>query len=402
MKKILLLLTCLVATSVWIACTPREELSHTKPNDTPDDIIIKVEDEDNYQIVMYTSEHSDSVNYTIADIGINEYSIKALHAMIPEDFNERSAEILADNIAFIEGNKIKAAIISQWVPGLVELISHTKERYPDILLIAITDDDTEEIIDIVDIVLCVDTFAMGKRMVEQAQRMDAENFFYYTFPSDLASPSVSSQNKEVLDEVLQEECSKFNIEYLKVADCGFEIDWVDAYVLGSNISKKIHECGIKTSFFVDSCWLQPVVIDKIAREGGFYAQPCHPSMNHGFIIGLGIGLGIQGPSIPPFNDFDQYIKEIEAKLTEYGSKGCFATWRVPFTMVAAYAAVEYARGYCEGRISGTEDLQAMRECFQKSMEICNSADTGFELNQHPKYPNCFMFTEDYIVLSAKE
>jgi hypothetical protein len=36
------------------------------------------------------------------------------------------------------------------------------------------------------------------------------------------------------------------------------------------------------------------------------------------------------------------------------------------------------------------------------METYNSADTGFELNQHPEYSNCFMFTEDYIVLSAKE
>jgi hypothetical protein len=50
-------------------------------------------------------------------------------------------------------------------------------------------------------------------------------------------------------------------------------------------------------------------------------------------------------------------------LAEFGSKGRFTTWRVPFTMIAAYAAVEYARGYCEGRINGTEDLQAMRECF---------------------------------------
>jgi hypothetical protein len=98
-----------------------------------------------------------------------------------------------------------------------------------------------------------------------------------------------------------------------------------------------------------------------------------------------------------FGDLEWTVAQMKALVEKSGMSGRFATWRVPFSMAATSAAVEYAIGYCEGEIESKTDIAAMRGCFKKAMEMYNADDIGFELNVDVEHNNHFMFTEDYIV-----
>ncbi|MCL1817073.1 MAG: DUF3798 domain-containing protein [Clostridiales bacterium] len=418
MKKILVLFACLSIIILGAACSTTEmpdvtsqedaalEINEQEPNNQPtEDATYKELDNANYQILLYTVDDPYDEFYFSTKAILNKYYMNAFHYTIPEDFCERSAELFAENMVFIENNQIKAAIVDQYISGCDVLLSQIKKRYPGILCIVLTTKDIYDIIDYADIVISVDAFNMGKKMVEHSKSIGAKTFVYYTFPSYQKYSNSSLFVLKQYSEAFQEVCSEEGLRFVEIMDYScLPNDNIDTQLVAYDVSQKINQYKGEVSFFVDYCTLQGPIMATIRDFGGILAQPCHPSLYHGFQLALGLypykELGnMSMDDFDPFN-FDKQIEEIETTLREWESAGRFATWKVPFSLAATTAAIEYAKKYCEGNISGTDDLEAMRECFQKGMEILNSADTGFELNQHPDYPNCFLFTEDYIVLQG--
>ena len=403
MKKILVLFACLSILIFGAACsttemsdfTPQEdvylEINEQEPNNQPtEDVIYKEPDYANCQIVIYTVDDPDDEYYCIVESVINEYAINAIHIAIPEDYSEI---IFANHLELIEREHIKAVILDQSVPGLIELMSQIKGRFPDILTIISTKHDINGVIGVADMVLSVDVFNMGKKMVEQAQRMGAKAFVYYTY---FNRPNIVVFDRELYKNTFKEACLEIGIEYVELEVPDFaKSPYYSTYY--EPLIKILGSYNNDVCFFSDLCSMQIYLISTISNIGGYYAQPCHPSLYHGFQYGLGI---VSSDENPIGIDFNRQIEEIKSTLTERGSIGHFSTWKISFALISTVAAIEYSTNYCEGNIRGKADLEAMRECFQRAMEIYNSADTGFELTQHPDYPNCFLFTEDYIVLQG--
>jgi hypothetical protein len=386
--------------------TPQEdvylEINEQEPNNQPtEDVLYKEPDNANYQILLYTVDDPYDEYYFSTKAILDKCYANVLHAKITGEYDERLGEILADNLILPKNPQIKAIIINQLVPGFNKLATKIKEQYADVLLVVLATKNMENIIDVADIVLAVDEFPMGKKMVEQTNRTGAKTFVYYTFPIFFGMPSsILSQ----YNNAFQTACSELGLDYVEIMDYGFSHDYygIDPEAIFFDISQKISQYDGEVSIFADICSLQETIIAIIRDLGGIYAQPCHPSLYIGFHKALGILHEYYYDSLDDFDliDFGRQIEEIETKLAEHGSTGSFSTWKVPFPLAATTAAIEYSTNYCEGNIKGKADLEAMRECFQRAMEIYNSADTGFELTQHPDYPNCFLFTEDYIVLQG--
>ena len=79
------------------------------------------------------------------------------------------------------------------------------------------------------------------------------------------------------------------------------------------------------------------------------------------------------------------------------SSGRYATWRVPFTMAATTASVEYAVGYCKGEIKSKVTYEELVICFNKAMDFYGAGDVEFELNLNATHNNHFMFTQEYVI-----
>ena len=367
-----------------------------------------VEDEDNYQIVIYTADDMYDEYYFNTKAALKKCSTNALHeTILTKDNNEQYTELLAENRELLKNFKIKAIIIENLAPGLRNLFAQIRELRPDVSLIVLdsSDRDIIDIFDTVDIFLCMDILSIGKKMLEQAHSMGSDTFVYYTV-TNRPEWLIPFAEPEQYKELCKQTCSSLKMKYIEE-----EVDGMSPMLMfDADVLEKITKYGDRTSFFVDSCLYQGSLIRSVfLNKGGLYVQPCHPSLYHRFIEIPGFYYAenmLELATAPEQFDyarlveFDNAIKHIETTLTEQGFIGSFATWKVPFALIAITAAMEYAKGYCEGEISGTNNLQAMRQCFQKGLEIYNSADTGFEITQHPEYPNCFLFMEDYIVLQG--
>lgn len=169
------------------------------------------------------------------------------------------------------------------------------------------------------------------------------------------------------------------------------------------IDDKFTKYSQEICFFSSICRVQHsldhnVLYNNALDKKGFIVQLCHPGLFHTGYAGMQSSLFNTIDNENHFGDLEWTIANMKSKLEELNISGRFATWRVPFTIAATAAAVEYAIGYCEGEIENKADIDAMRECFRKAMELYNAGDIGFELNIDPEHDNHFMFTEDYIVL----
>ena len=126
-------------------------------------------------------------------------------------------------------------------------------------------------------------------------------------------------------------------------------------------------------------------------------QPCHPSIFHGF---PGWYWGSDFDELTPLSefDFDIQIERAREKVAEMGVAGRFACWRVPYDTLSLTAAIEYSIDYLNNGLQANVDLPTMQDYFKRALESLNAADTVIELTQHPDYPNCFLFIEEYILL----
>jgi hypothetical protein len=325
--------------------------------------------------------------------------------------------IINEALPFILDPKIKVLlfIVAGNIYEPVDILKAFKEARPDIFYIALycypwsdaygVDDNLMEF---ADLELSIDQAITAKKAVEQAKKMGATTCIYYTtrdhryYDIDIELYRESYILPEIRD-IIKTGCTLQNMEYVEVITRDVMSDSLEGEDFNSySVCREIPKYGQDICVFSSKCYIDMIITNDGLTYKTIVIQLCHPSLFHkGGNCAAHFTLK-HIDSKNHFGDLEWTIEEAKSNLKEQSLSGRYATWRVPFTMAATTAAVEYAIGYCEGEIESKTDLSAMRECFQKAMGIYNSADTGFELNQHSKYPNCFMFTEDYIVLSAKE
>jgi hypothetical protein len=376
-------------------------------------------EEYSYKIAIYTdilTDEPESISMLNAEKQYQHQVFLKFASHDPDPYAMPKREALINEaLQFLEDPKINALIFVS--AGNIDepagFLKTLRESRPDIFCIAVDGypwsdaygiDDN--LMGFADLELSIDQAVTAKKAVEQAKKMGAVACIDYTFRNhgyydiDLEL-YMESRILPAVRDAIKAECIKQDIKYVeelgpdRMSDIGMEksAQWpIEA------IDDNIAAYGQNICFFSSQCHCSTLLLGYqfVLNTKGIIVQLCHPSLFHkGWKNAAGFDML---NNIDHFGDLEWTFEQTKSKLEKEGLFGRFATWRVPFTMAATTAAVEYAIGYCEGEIESKTDLDAMRQCFQKAMEIYDSADTGFELNQHPDYPNCFLFTEDYIVL----
>ena len=295
---------------------------------------------------------------------------------------------LDDPIALLKG-------IMEARPG----ISYTYINcWPDLYYSYRTDD---ALMEKVDIALSIDLVETAKKAVNQANELGAEMCVDYTYwYGDLYSYEfLDEDTPRVLPEVrdaIREECEKLGMGHL-VSPWGSPFglfNWP-----GNDIFDKLHIYGTNICLFSNRCMYQFAIDRGVFGYGEMIVQLCHPGLFHAnYSQNVGYPLAQIKDDENHFGDLEWTFEKAKAIVEERDYSGHFATWRVPFSMAATTAAVEYAVGYLDGAIESRCDYAAMKGCFARAMEAYNAGDIGFELNIDPRYGNHFMFTQEYIVL----
>jgi len=367
-----------------------------------------------YKIGIYTDMHADepeSISMLKAEEQYKNRIYMQYAAYLPDTYTMPEQEVLVNEaLQFITDNKINVLlfITAGYMYEPADFLKTLKEYSPDTFYIAIycypwrlASGVDDRLMDYADLELSTDQKATAVKAVEKARQMGAATCLDYTFrdnryrDSDSALSYIESRILPEIREIIKAECVKQDMEYVDVLMMDPASDLGGGPGVGVNfntysVEKEIPKYGHNFCVLSSIC---DITFRGLSAKC-IIVHLCHPSLFHvrwkDYMYGI-----VDNKN--HFGDLEWTIEQMKAELEKKGMSGRFATWRVPFPMAAVSAAVEYAIDYCEGSIKSKDDLEAMRECFQKSMEMYNAGDIGFELNRDPEHENHFMFTEDYIV-----
>jgi len=387
------------------------------PTPTPEPSPEPPEDEQPWKVAIFTSIANNEPEYATALNAVEQYEGRIVLKSIdfysytntdpPED-----ETVLSEMQQFIEDPEIGALIFIDagnldapiaLLKGIMEVrpdISYTYINcWPDLHYSYRTDN---ALMEKVDIALSIDLVETAKKAVNQANVLGAEMCvdYAYWFGEFESHRFFDEDTPWVLPEVrdaIREECEKLGMEHL-ISPWGDRLALTSDWPM-SDIITKLNIYGKNICIFSNRCMYQFFIYMGVFGYGEMIVQLCHPGLFHAdYYQNVGYPLGQIKDNENHFGDLEWTLENAKAVIEEFDYSGRFATWRVPFSMAATVAAVEYATGYLDGAIESPSDYAAMKGCFARAMESYNAGDIGFELNIDPRYGNHFMFTQEYIVL----
>lgn len=338
-----------------------------------------------FKIAIYTNTVSQNEEeFRSGELALKKYGPQMIVTQtMPDNFMKEQETLIANALALVSDPEVKALIMNQAVPGAAAAFEKVRETRPDVFLVAITPGETDVIADKADLVLQPDELAMGYAIPAQAHKMGAKVFVHYSFPRHMSYPLLAQRR-----DIFREECEKLGMTFVDATapdptgDAG--IPGAQQFIL-EDVPRKVKEYGKDTNFFSTNCAMQEPLIKACLETGAINAQQCCPSPYHGYPGALGID--VQGHE----GDIDYLVGQIKAKIAEKGGTGRFSTWPVPFSMMSTAAAVEYAKGYLEGKTSGKIDMDYLKQCYQEA-----SGGYDLQFSTYDNKDNFILVLSDYI------
>jgi len=342
--------------------------------------------EEQFKIAIYTNTVSQNEEeFRSAENAVKKYGGDMIVTQtIPDNFMKEQETVIANGLALVSDPAVKALIMNQAIPGAAATFEKIKEQRPEVLLIAITPAETDVISDKADIALQPDEISMGRTIPEQAKKMGATTFVHYSFPRHMSYPMLAARRDE-----FKVVCEELGMKFVDATapdptgDGG--VPAAQQFVL-EDIPRKIAEFGKDTNFFSTNCSMQEPLIKASLEGHAIVAQQCCPSPYHGYPGALGI-------QIPPdkAGDIDFIVEQTRVKLAEKDGLGRFSTWPVPFSMMSTAAAVDYAKLYCEGALTGKNDPEALKKCYADA-----AGEFKLTISNYDNKDNFYLILSDYL------
>ena len=277
---------------------------------------------------------------------------KIVTATYPDNFDKETEQTIQVVTTMASDPAVKVIVFVQAVPGATAAINKVKETRDDILFIAGVCAETPSMIaEAADICMLVDEIAMGKTVIEQAEKQGAKTFVHISFERHLGYDTIAARQA-----LFKETCKEKGIEYVEATapdptgDAG--VTGAQAWVT-ENIKTYVDQYGKDTAFFCTNCSMQVPLIQQVAELGAIFPQQCCPSPYHAYPSAFDISTkGHEG-------DVKYMLDEIAKKVEEYGNTGRMSTWEVPINMMMIEAGVEYGIKWCEGEITDRCDEGAL-------------------------------------------
>lgn len=336
---------------------------------------------DDWKIGIMTGTVSQNEEeYRAAQAVVDKYGEEHVVVMTyPDKFMDEQETTIANIASMAAEENMKALLIVQAVPGTSAAIDKAREINPDLLIIAgVPGENPQDIASRADIVFQLDELAMGRTIVEQAEKQGAKVLVHYSFPRHMSYALLSARR-----DLLKENCEAKGIEFVDATaldptgDAG--LSGAQQFIL-EDTPRMIEKYGKDTAFFSTNCGLQIPLIKSIYEGGAIYPQPCCPSPYHGFPSALGIEIPEDKQG-----DIAYLTTQLEEKMAENGMTGRMSTWPVPCSMMFIEGGADYAKAWIDGDIKEKLDIDQVRHFFKEyagvDIEVNSLVEDGTE------YPN---------------
>ena len=316
---------------------------------------------------------------------------KIITATYPDNFGNEVETTISQVVSLATDPAVKAIVFVQAVPGASAAIEKVRETRPEILFIAgVPGEDPAVIASKADVVMVADELAMGKTIVDQAQKMGAKTLVHYSFPRHMSYAMLAERRDRL----------KANAEAagMTFVDATAPDPTGDAGVPGAqqfileDVPRKVEEYGKDTAFFSTNCSMQEPLIKSVIEQGAYLPQQCCPSPYHGYPGALGIEIPEDKQG-----DVSYIIEQDKEKVAEKGATGHVGTWETPINMLMVEAGVRYAVEFAEGRTADRLDDAAFRKVLaqvaggEEKITATTYDEDGVQL------PNYYMLLGDYII-----
>ena len=373
MKKLISMLLVLVMALGLVACSSAPTTDEKKDDEAKVD----------YKIGIVTGTVSQGEEeYQMAQDMKAKYGDMIVTATYPDNFDKETEQTIQVLTTMASDPDVKVIVFVQAVPGATAAINKVKETRDDILFIAGVCAETPSMIaEAADICMLVDEIAMGKTVIEQAEKQGAKTFVHISFERHLGYDTISARQA-----LFKSTCAEKGIEYVEATapdptgDAGVPgaQNWIT-----ENIKVYVDKYGKDTAFFCTNCSMQVPLIQQVAELGAIFPQQCCPSPYHAYPGAFNIETkGHEG-------DVEYMLGEIKKAVEEKGNSGRMSTWEVPINMMMIESAVEYGIKWCEGDITERCDEEAL---IAEMKKIAGDATTvtHYDAGKDTELNNFFM------------
>ncbi|MDY5932265.1 MAG: DUF3798 domain-containing protein [Candidatus Ornithospirochaeta sp.] len=315
-----------------------------------------------------------------------------IHQTFPDKAASEQETTISNALSMAADPAVKAIIFQTAMEGTAAAMNKVREVRPDILLMAGVPSEAPDVIcAAADVVYHPDVVNMGLQVAEAAHEMGAKTLVLYSFPRHMAQPLNIARR-----ETMKTTAEKYGIQFVDgttpdpMSDAG--ISGTQQFVL-EDVPRKVEQYGKDTAFFGTNAGQQEPMCKAVYETGALYPMPDNPSVFYAFPGALGIEVPEDKKG-----DIDYMREAISAKLAEKGMTGRMGVWTAPQHTMFMTTAFNYAKAYCEGKISSKTDLAAFTQ------ELSDFAGGDVSVRQYvdpstnKQYDNFFVILGRYITL----
>jgi Protein of unknown function (DUF3798) len=262
---------------------------------------------------------------------IAKYGSRVKHVTYPDNFSTELETVIAQLTGLAADPDVKVIIVAQAVPGSAAAARKIRETRPDILIGFVGPHEDPDIINSVcDVATQPDQIARATTIIDNAQKMGAENFVHYSFPRHMAQ-LLLKQRKDLMEQ----ECKKrgMNFYFVTAPDPTGEsgLPGAQQFIL-EDVPRQLKKLGPQTAFYSTNDGMQEPMIRAILQHGGYFVEQDVPAPTAGYPAALGLSIpSDKAGDMPYLND------EIKKAIAAKGMSGHFGSWTQPFDMVAIRA-----------------------------------------------------------------
>ena len=267
---------------------------------------------------------------------VEKYPDQVVHVTLPENFETDIEGCISQITGLADDPNMKAILVNSGQQGLLPAFQTIRETRPDIITMAATNDDPILMNEQVDISINTDWIRRGITIPTKAHEMGAKTFVHYSFPTHLASATVSARKDKMKETV--ESLGMTWVEELTPDPQTGNGPTAMLQFLREDIPRKIEQYGADTNIFGSNCPMYDVILDEAFKLKFIVAEQCCPTPTQSYPTVLNLEIAPED-----LGDYDKINGMIREKAAEQGMTGRLSGWQMPSSVYVPKFQAELAK-----------------------------------------------------------
>jgi hypothetical protein len=228
---------------------------------------------------------------------------RVIHRVWPAMFAREGEMMISIMQELASDPELRAVVINQAVINTNAAVDAFLKLRDDVFIVYVSPgEDASDVALRADLILDINTPALGNAFVQQAELMGTQTIVHYSFPRHMNTPQHAERRDSMRDEA-----ERLGIEFIEVEapdPMGDGRVTATQQFVSQDVPYQVERFGTDTAFFGTNCAMLLPMIAQVLATGAIFVQPCHPSPFHVYPGALGIETFI------PSGDYDEWGVEI--------------------------------------------------------------------------------------------